>query len=399
MNKKILYISYDGLTDPLGQSQILPYLIGLSKNGYRFSIISAEKPEAFENGREHIQKVCTKNNIDWYPVKYTKSPAIISTIKDIIIIKKLSLKLHKEKNFYAVHCRSYVPAIIGRKLKQNFGIKFIFDMRGFWADERIDGNVWDLSKPHYKLVYKYFKKKEKQFLQQADAIVSLTHVGKKIMVEDWKVNKPIYVIPCAVDTDLFNPKPNNSKFKIKNSELVLGYLGSIGTWYMLDEMLDFFKALLKKYPNSKFKFITTEKPETILNKAISRGIDIEYIEISAAKREDVPKELAKIDLGIFFIKPLFSKSASSPVKQGEFMSMGIPVIANSGVGDTDVIINKYNSGILVSEFTEENYFKAIEKIEGLLNKPKNNLIKGTNAYFSLIKGVDSYFNLYKSIYL
>jgi len=28
MNKRVLYLSYDGLTDPLGQSQILPYVKG-----------------------------------------------------------------------------------------------------------------------------------------------------------------------------------------------------------------------------------------------------------------------------------------------------------------------------------------------------------------------------------
>jgi len=29
MNKKILYISYDGMTDPLGEGQVINYLIGL----------------------------------------------------------------------------------------------------------------------------------------------------------------------------------------------------------------------------------------------------------------------------------------------------------------------------------------------------------------------------------
>ena len=28
--KKVVFLSYDGITDPLGQSQILPYLFGIS---------------------------------------------------------------------------------------------------------------------------------------------------------------------------------------------------------------------------------------------------------------------------------------------------------------------------------------------------------------------------------
>jgi glycosyltransferase involved in cell wall biosynthesis len=392
MNNSILYISYDGLTDSLGQSQILPYIIGLSKQGYRFTIVSAEKEKVYACGKDEIQKICKENNIDWQPIKYTKKPPILSTIKDIKKIEKLAFKLHRQKQFKAVHCRSYISAIVGQKMQKKLGLKFIFDMRGFWADERIDGKIWDLNKQHYRLIYKYFKKKEKEFLQDADAIVSLTHSAKDILQNKWNVKKPIYVIPCTVDTDLFKPKNN------ENLQLTLGYLGSIGTWYMLDEMLDFFKVLLEKYPTAKFKFITNENPDFILSKATKKGLEKKYFDIAAAKRQEVPTELAKIDIGIFFIKPVFSKQASSPVKQGEFMAMGIPVITNSGIGDTDSVIQRYNSGILINDFTLSDYRKAVREIEKLRTASKINLLKGASEYFSLEYGVETYNTVYAKIF-
>jgi len=398
MNNSILYISYDGLTDQLGQSQILPYIIGLSEVGYIFTIISAEKSEIYDRERKIISKICKENNIDWRPIRYTKKPPILSTIKDIKKIQKLAFKIHKQKQFYAVHCRSYIPAIIGLKMQQKYGVKFIFDMRGFWADERIDGKIWDLNKHHYRLDYKYFKKKETQFCDNADAIVSLTHIGKKIMQDEWKVKKPISVIPCAVDTNLFKPdNKENLQSQIQKSELTLGYLGSIGTWYMLDEMLDFFKILLDKYPKAKFKFITREEPAIILNKAIARNINIDRFDISSAQRDEVVNELLKIDVGIFFIKPTFSKQASSPVKQGEFMAMGIPVITNTGVGDTDNIINKYDSGMLIKKFTYEEYRRVINLIPEKIKENKVSILKGADEYFSLKNGVNTYLQLYKGL--
>ena len=48
---KVLYIMYDGLTDPLGQSQVLSYLKHLSKN-YSFHVIGYEKPEVFKGASE-----------------------------------------------------------------------------------------------------------------------------------------------------------------------------------------------------------------------------------------------------------------------------------------------------------------------------------------------------------
>ena len=56
-------------------------------------------------------------------------------------------------------------------------------MRGFWADERVDGKLWDLKNPIYKWVYNYFKRKELQFLNNADYTVSLTFSGKEEMLK------------------------------------------------------------------------------------------------------------------------------------------------------------------------------------------------------------------------
>ena len=56
MQKEIraLYISYDGMTDPLGESQVIPYLRELSKKGVKISILSAEKSEVFYKRKENI---------------------------------------------------------------------------------------------------------------------------------------------------------------------------------------------------------------------------------------------------------------------------------------------------------------------------------------------------------
>jgi len=40
----VLYISYTGLSDPLGESQVLQYLLRLAQK-HRISLITFEKPE------------------------------------------------------------------------------------------------------------------------------------------------------------------------------------------------------------------------------------------------------------------------------------------------------------------------------------------------------------------
>jgi hypothetical protein len=86
----VLYISYDGMTDPLGQSQVLPYLSGLSKEGFKFHLISFEKEEKFKIHREHIQAICDRDGIVWHPLKYTKKPPMLSTLYDVTRMRKLA---------------------------------------------------------------------------------------------------------------------------------------------------------------------------------------------------------------------------------------------------------------------------------------------------------------------
>ena len=402
----ILYLSYDGLTDPLGQSQIVPYLEGLSSKGYRIHIVSFEKRSAFDHSKKVIYDKLAKARIQWHPQVYHKSPPILSTLWDLFKMWQAAKKLHKKYNFQIIHCRSYIASMVGLGMKRKYETKFLFDMRGFWADERVDGELWDIKKPVYKVIYNYFKKQEKAFLENADAIVSLTHHAKREM-GDWKnvvIKAPIYVIPCCVDLGLFNKDLLDTKqIQAKKKELgveddafVLTYLGAIGTWYMLDEMLDLFKMLQQIKHNAKFLFISADR-DVIMQKAESKNIPSKSIIVYKAERSEVPLLLSLAHLSIFFIKPAYSKKASSPTKQGELMAMGIPIICNAGIGDTDEIVNKCSAGKLIRSFTISDYSSIVEKIDELENLSKEPIIKGAQKIFSLQSGVEKYSQIYTQL--
>jgi glycosyltransferase involved in cell wall biosynthesis len=402
----VLYLSYDGMTDSLGQSQVLPYLKELSKNGFTIHLISCEKPEKYDSGKAGVINFIGDNDIIWYPIKYRKSPPIISTLADIFSIKKEAKKIIAKHEIKIVHCRSYITALVGEQLKKKYGIKFLFDMRGFYADERVDGNIWKLSNPVFKAVYNFFKRKEKDFFRNADYSVSLTYKGKEI-IESWNLrdNIAIEVIPCCADLKKFDRsnistekiKQIKQELKINDNDFIICYLGSIGTWYMLPEMLDFFAQLLIKKTTAKFLFISGDSKEDILLEAAKYNIPTENIIVQKASYSEVPAYASVADISIFFIKPVFSKSASSPTKQGELMGLQIPVICNAGVGDTDMVVNKYQSGWLVNSFTHEDYNYAIDNLNNTLALDKEKIRKGAEEFYSLEVGAARYLNIYKKL--
>ena len=403
MIKQILFVSIDGMTDQLGQSQVLPYLTQLSTKGYKISIVSCEKGVNFKKNKEAVETIMTKYDIEWYYCFYQSKIPLLSQIQNFLNLKKIASQKVKNNNNAILHCRSYLPALIGLQLKEKFHSKYIFDMRGFWADERIDGNIWSLKNPLQNFLYKYFKRKEIELIENADYIVTLTNNAKK-EIQSWRLkNTPeIEVIPCCADVNHFIINSEEEKATTKNNlnipenSFVIGYLGSLGTWYMLDEMLAFFKELLQKKPNSILFFITNDDENEIKKAAEAKNIPPSSILVKSAKRNEVPIYIACLDIGLFFIKPLYSKKGSSPTKLAELLACGIPIITNTGVGDVDELITNTNCGVLISSFNQQTYQIAIDKIDNL-NTSKQYYRDIALANFSLEKGVDSYKKIYGSL--
>jgi glycosyltransferase involved in cell wall biosynthesis len=401
--KEVLYISYDGMTDPLGMSQVLPYLTGLSEF-YKIHLVSFEKPDAFTKKEKEIRNLTKAHGITWYPQIYHKSPPVLSTLWDIRKMFTVSEELCKARKIKIVHCRSYISALAGLYLKKKLGVKFIFDMRGFWADERVEGNIWDLKNPLYRWIYKFFKKKETQFIQQSDAIVSLTYKGKDIITEQHgeSINQKITVIPCCVDLEHFNKKniseARKDEFRkslgISGNDKVVSYIGSLGTWYMSKEMVDFFSISLNKDIFNKLLVISKDDPSALMEHARNIGVPDDRIIIRPADRNELPDLIDLCEWSLFFIRPSYSKSASSPTKLGEILAMNKPVISNKGIGDTDKIFSQYECGILVDDFSKKSYEAALERLKAYPSKDNTAAAK---SYFSLSEGVGSYRRIYEDL--
>ncbi len=393
------------MTDPLGQSQVIPYLIGLCKAGYTFSLLSCEKKDRLQKNEQHIRKLLAPYPIQWHPIPYTPSPPILAKYWDLHQLKKTACQIYETQPFAMTHCRSYVPTDIGLQLKKKYGTKLFFDMRGFWVDERVDGGLWNLRNPIYKIAYWRYKQKEAQYLQQADMTISLTHAGIQEMKtwDSYQEGQRLEMIQCSTDFDLFQlhtPQKREAARKqlgLAPNELIFAYLGNIGTWYMLDEMLQFFKQAKQSYPNAQFLFLTHETPATIYGYLSKYQLNPSDFVITFAARQEVATLMAAADIGLFFIKPAYSKISSSPTKLGELLAMGMPVICNAGVGDVREIIQATNSGMALEKFDATSFQQVINQIPQLLQKDGANIRQKAIENYSLQKAIGRYVQLYKEV--
>ena len=310
----ILYISYDGMLEPLGQSQVIAYLERLAGNR-RIHLLSFEKSQDWGDiqRRRRVRGRLQAAGIYWHPRRYHKSPSSLATAWDIVIGTLSALWLVLRHRLRIVHARSYVPGMMALVSKHLTGAKFLFDMRGFWVDERVDGGLWSSN----GRLYRFAKWAERRCLLGADYVVSLTRAGVREMQGfDYLQARmpPTEVIPTCADLERFRPVDGQ-----RSEHFTLGYVGSAGTWYLFDAAVACFRELRRLQPGARWLLLNRGEHDYIRERLLAGGVPLEAVELRDADHSEVPAQMARMHAGIFFIKPVFSKQASAPTKLGEFL--------------------------------------------------------------------------------
>lgn len=395
----VLYISYDGILEPLGQSQVLRYLERLARD-HKIILISFEKPHDWQqvDRREDLRSQMRKTGITWKPLRYHKRPSAIATAFDIVhgvAVGAWAVMRHRVR---VVHARSYVPSVIALTLKKLFRLKFVFDMRGFWADERVDGGLWPAGGRLYR-VAKWF---ERRFLLNADCVVSLTQAA----VDEIRTFPYLHermprfeLITTCADLELFRPSQDDPSPLPADRPFILGYVGSVGVWYLFDETLRCFQLLRERLPDARLQIINRGGHDYIQERMAALNIDPATVQVEATDHAGVARAMQQMDAGIFFCKPLYSKTASAPTKLGEFLGCGVPCLGNHGVGDMAAILEKEQVGVAVDRFDEPSMRVAIDRLLQLTQTPgiQARCREVAMRHFSLEDGVNSYRRIYSEL--
>jgi len=403
METRVLYITYMGLTEPLIESQSLAYLKGLSGKGNDIFILSFEKDKFITKERiAKIKRELEELNIHWFFLKYHKRPAFFAKVVDLLAGFIFSFCIVITKDIDIIHTRGSMPAFFAFFVTKVLRRKFVFDMRGLMAMEYADGSLWKRG----GFYYNFANKLEKVILRYSDAIVVLTEKIKSIVgIKPYTgidIFRKISVIATAVDTNLFNINHVLSSKVRKRMELenrfVFLYVGSLGTWYMFEEMAKFIKINSYNFRNPFFLIVTqsdAKEAKVILQRLEFKSTDYAII---YSEHKEIPTYINLSDAGMMFIRPCFSKEASCPTKFAEYLACGIPVVLNSGIGDCNRIIRDYNVGVLVDSFEENKYIDAgmrlkrmIEAGDGISKRCRELACKE----FSLDGAVDDYNKIYK----
>jgi glycosyltransferase involved in cell wall biosynthesis len=229
---------------------------------------------------------------------------------------------------------------------------------------------------------------EAKNLERADGAVVLTRHAADELRRRRPALLPLQVIPTCADVSVFRPRATSER-----PEFGLVYSGSLGTWYMANEMVAFARSASGAV-QGRTLFLTPQ-PE-VLGRL---GATPDWAEIRAVEPGHVAGWLRRATALFFFIRPIPSKRASCPTKFAEALASGLPVICNRGIGDLDDIVEREGVGVLVDGFSEPDYSSAAGRLRRLLQDPdlSDRCGRLAKSRYSVDLGVNAYRKLYDEI--
>ena len=328
---KALYFSYDGLLDPLGQSQIIPYISAISAAGHSITIVSYEKVERTKEQIKVMDIMLQKIGIKWVRLEFRpgKFWALKRLISGVLILRKLCKNLQPD----FLHLRGFVPAVI---FQLSFSrVPFLYDFRGFALGEWADiGKINPSS-----LLYRVLNRLDQKAVKSASGLVVLEECAKNLLKDTYDVpNVPLKVIRTCTDVKRYTKRKNLHNKKSRALRFV--FLGGARFPYRPDLALMMIKKLIEHGVDCNIDFIN-EGDRGIIEKANDlTNIPKEKVRILSCEHSEIPNILATYDCGIVMVEGSYWRKVCSPTKMGEYLAGGLPVISLEGIDAIDELAER-----------------------------------------------------------
>ena len=389
-----LYITRNGLLEPLGQSQVLAYLKGLSQD-YQITLVTFEKPEDMANTQAMAKAKadCDAHGIDWRPKNFRRHPKLLAPAWSMFEMFWSALQSARRGDAQLIHARSYLPAAAAWAVNRLTGTPFIFDMRALWPEELITAGRLRRG----SIIHKVLTRLETICLRDAAAVVSLTDAAVGYLRDQYPAElqgQRVAVIPTCADLQRFKPSGKPP------SEHVYGCVGTVlSGWFLMDWLAALFNSAAQKDPEAQFEVVTRDDAETVRAALDIDGKLGDRLSIFPSASENVHEALQKQSTSVMFFTAGTSKLGSAPTRLGEALGCGVPVAANEGVGDVADIIRRYNVGVIVEDASKKAMATALDELEALRSDPHlpSRCRTAAEEVFSLEAGTVAYRKLYAEI--
>lgn len=391
--KNLLFITWDGEQTNYLESLFFPILEGLQQKSslkchvLQFSWAAKEKVE-------QLAALANSYGISYRHIRINRRiHPLLGTVFSVYKGKKAIKDYIKSHQIDIVMPRSTMPALmLNRVIAQWPGEKFkvIFDADGLPLEERLDFTDLKAS----DLQYKVLKSAETHMLLHADKVLTRSHkavnhhLGR--MGESHRGKFQVVSNGRRAEQFCYSQEHRNrirEELGLGNADKLWVYTGSLGPQYVVKEMLEIFGRYQEQFPGSRFlvlsgntDYLLEHLPVQLKDKVIPKAVPFETI----------PHYLSAADLAFALRQPTWSMRGVAPIKLGEYLLMGLPVIASKGIGDTESMLLGQPFVYLYEHNDQQRREKALAWANELSGIDPDGIRNFGLQHFSLEKSLEEY---------
>jgi hypothetical protein len=402
--QQILYLTFDGVLEPLGRSQVIGYLTGLANQGFSYTLLSLERDRDLANQDllAETEDLLAGHGIKWIRLPYRQGGAKL-VFENIRIMTREALNLIRARPVGLIHARAHVTAAIACYLRFRSRTPYLFDARGYWIDEKAAEGAWFTSSTSYKIA----KLIERCMFRHASGIVTLT----RLMADDVRSGTlhhddriPIAVIPTCTDFAKFRrdpaltlPIPEANKARLAG-KLVIGMMGAINASYYSKEALHLFRLLRGLREDAHLLWVTRQSD---VARILTRDAHISDCDVTIVEstHQDMPMWLNRMDWGFLLLQETLAKRGSVPTKLAEMLACEVRPIHYGCNSEIAAIVRDAGSGISLHDLSKDCLERSARHI-AFFPSESETLAFGrrySETLFSLESGVRKYEALIREV--
>jgi hypothetical protein len=313
-----------------------------------------------------------KDKIDFHPLFSRSSQTVLlNKLDDFVRFPRILTVLAEKYSVKAVIARGAPAGALAYLVWRKLHIPFLVESFEPHADYMLESGVWRWYDPRF-IAEKYWESKQKKI---AIGLMPVADNYRRKLIREKVAADRIVTVPCSVDMDNFqfseqSRRVMRQQLNIPFDAVVGIYVGKFGGMYYEEEAFMLFQQSSTFFGESFRLIILTPTPKEQVYDYLSKvSFDTKRVFVATAPPSEVPVYLATADFAYATYKKGDAKQFLSPIKVGEYWSVGLPVLLTDGVGDESTIICQQGGGAVFDVAEPATIIAAFGQIEKILRSP------------------------------
>lgn len=362
----ILVITSWSVHEPLMHTYVLPNIRIIQK-------ITEPSTKIFISTFEK-KKIATPQNqekIHWIHLSYSNF-SFKALILYVVQIYRLT-KLVKKENIAHLHAFAPVAGTLGLIIKFFTGRKLIIDSWEPHADCMVESKTWKKN----SLAYIMLKFSEKLQCSRAEILIATSKKMPEYALKNlMQTRGKILYRPACVDLSIMK-RDEARRFQIRSEKnwtdkIVLVCVSKLGGLYLKEDVFRFFRTGIDIL-GGKIQVLLISANSSYEITTLSQQYKIPHGQIThiQCNPNEIPMWLSASDIALNPQHPIPSKRYGTPVKDGEYWAMGLPVIILPDISDDSEIVLNENAGVILKSLSDLDMKTCFEETLVFLKEHPN----------------------------